>query len=93
MVNITVLLPNVLPESGASDSIDDIWTKKNSLSLVLPGIALAARNHNDTVVVPQSFPNVSNILPGWKISIKFADTHCTSTFGPLEAVRLRCETG
>ena len=92
MVDVTVLLPNYLDsESGAA--VDDIWTKKNRLDLVLPGIALAAENPNTTVISPQSFPSFYDILPGWKINVQAADTICDSTFGPLEAVRLRCETG
>ena len=94
VVNITVLLPYDVPENGGSD--DGIWTKKNNLSRVLPGIALAAenlRNRNDSLLPSQSFSKIHDILPDWKITVKYADTHCDSTFGPLEAVRLRCNTG
>ena len=91
VVRVTVLLPNDLQNSPGGNDGEDIWTKQNTLDLVLPGIMLAGQENNNTErSVGKKF---QDILPGWKIEVTPADTICDSTFGPLEAVRLRCNTG
>ena len=91
VVRVTVLLPNYLPNSKNGNAVDEIWTKQNRLNLVLPGITLAGEKNNKTGTSQgQTF---QDILPGWTLKITEADTICDSAFGPLEAVRLRCDTG
>ena len=87
VVKITVLLPNVLSSTN-ENKVEDIWTKENRHDLVLPGIILAAQDKSQ-----KSFATFHDILPGWRIDITAADTICDSTIGPLEAVRLHCNTG
>ena len=89
VVRVTVLLPNAIFVGG--NGVDEIWTKQNRLNLTLPGIILAGQANNNTETLQRK--TFQDILPGWKLKITAADTICDSAFGPLEAVRLRCDTG
>lgn len=86
-----MLLPNDLPNSQGGNGVDEIWTKQNRLNLVLPGITLAGPKNNYTLTSHRK--TFQDILPGWELKITAANTVCDSAFGPLEAVRLRCDTG
>ena len=66
---------------------------QNRLDLVLPAITLAGQENKDKLSASKLFPTFNDILPGWRIQVEAADTSCSSIYGGLEAVRLRCNTG
>ena len=56
------------------------------------GLEVLTADPNSTNLGSYKNP-LPSVLPGWKIKVITGDTSCSSTIGPLEAVKLHCEAG
>ena len=56
------------------------------------GLEVLTADPNSTNLGSYKNP-LPSVLPGWKIKVITGDTSCSSTVGPLEAVKLHCEAG
>ena len=65
---------------------------KNRLDQVKMGLEVLTADPNSTNLGSYQNP-LPSVLPGWKIKVITGDTSCSSTIGPLEAVKLHCEAG
>ena len=76
----TLRVSLLLPSVHESESDPHSITSYNQLEKVRPGVQLAE----------SAF---ATLLPGWKLEVSVGDTKCSSTYGPLAAIELRCNTG
>jgi hypothetical protein len=87
VLRIAVLLPS---ESTQTDQHNLVY--HNRLESIQLGLEVIADVNNTHGVAGYKSP-LADVLPGWKIEVITGDTQCSSTVGPLEAVRLQCIAG
>ena len=65
----------------------------NRLKQVKIGLEVLTDMSNNSTNLGSYQNPLPSVLPGWKIKVITGDTNCSSTIGPLEAVKLHCEAG